>query len=376
MTRLALLLATCVPLVAACGDQITITDSIDLTWDFDLTLDRFKNDLHEPYVRGADMAIYVTSDNDKEMYRDWQVVSDTPDVFQVSDLKTDTHSLVASGIAAAAGDATLTILDTHGDPVGEARVRVRVPDAIELDAHGYLILGRDDEAAMDELRIAEQGTATYLVKYLSNGQELHGNGVLSVEPTPGTPPPATGAPIVAVPRTSYFFEDREWITLATAAAGDQSLRFFADGATVEDRVVHTVPRTEISDVVILAESEKKRKDGDWLVLLAQAYDAAGRRIFGIDYQWNVGGTDATGMGDLYRYSFAKAVDTMVIANTQGFSDSVMIHSDSGYVSSSNGVGCAVDGGSPRGWIVPSMGLLGLALVRRARRLRLVERRRR
>ena len=69
MTRLALLVAAVLPLAAACSDTVTISDSVDVTWDFDLTLDRFKNELHEPYVRGAHMAVYVTSDDDKETYQ-------------------------------------------------------------------------------------------------------------------------------------------------------------------------------------------------------------------------------------------------------------------------------------------------------------------
>ena len=56
-----------------------------------------------------------------------------------------------------------------------------VPDRVELDAHGSLILGRADEAPVSEARVVENGEATYLVRYFRDGQQLHGNGVLSVD---------------------------------------------------------------------------------------------------------------------------------------------------------------------------------------------------
>jgi hypothetical protein len=341
--------------VAACGPTYSITDDIDLTWDFSFTPWRFEDNLHSPYVRGTTVTVYARSSDDEDL-RGWSIVSSDPEVFRIDGVaSTEDHHLAVRGQAVGEGTAQLSLRDPRGHAVGHGVAEVRVPDAIELDAHGSLIMGRNDEAQVSEARVLAGGEATYLVQYFRDGRQLHGNGVLSVDVPAG---------VTAQPRTTFLFENREWLTLDTTAAGTGSLQLLADGVEVATVPLVVVPDSAIADVVVLTESESGRNEGEWLVALAQAYDAAGTRIFGVDYQWNVNGAMQTADGDLYRYKFKAGQTSMVRAQRGTHSDTVMIQSEGGHVDSTNRVGCTAGGG---GSLV--VGLVGLGLVRVQRRRR-------
>ncbi len=342
-------------LLGACGPKITITDDIDLTWDLDFTLDRFEDNLHDPYVRGATMTMYVTSDDDDERFRGWTISPVETELLEISESTYDGSSLTAEVTALQEGDATIQILDDRGEVQGETTARIRVPDEVQLDAHGYLIIGQDERAPVDDLRIVENGTATYLARYFAAGEELHGNGVLAGE-SPG---------LVVENQTSYFFEDREWLTVTVGAAGTQDVVLFADGEPLPVRRVNAVPERDIRQVELLGKDESRSEDGDWMVLLAQSYDAMGRRIFGVGYEWNVGGVQELGVGDLYRYKFERGSMMMAVATRAGLSDQVEIQSGGGFVDSTNNVGCSTT--TPAGWLVPLGALAALALSGRRRR---------
>ena len=334
---------------AACGPTYSMTDDIDLTWDFGLTPRRFDDDLHSPYVRGAAVTVFAHSSDNKEDLGGWSIESSDPAVFRIGEaVASGGRDLAVRGQAVGEGTAALTLRDPHGHAVGHGVAEVRVPDAIELDAHGSLILGRDDEARVTEARVLAGGAATYLVRYFQAGRELHGNGVLSADVPAG---------VTAEPRTTFLFEDREWLTLRTTAAAAGTVQLLADGVAAATLPVVVVPESAIADVVVLTEPEGGHKDGDWLAALAQAYDMSGVRIFGVDYQWNVNGAAQQGDGDLYRYQFKAGQHTMVQAQRGTHADSAQIQSQGGYVSSTNHVGCAAGGG---GSLI--VGLVGLGLV--------------
>jgi len=159
-------------------------------------------------------------------------------------------------------------------------------------------------------------------------------------------------------------QNREWLTLETTTAGTGSLQLFADGVKVAMVPLVVVPDSAITEVVLVTASESGRHEGEWLVALAQAYDATGTRIFGVDYPWNVDGAMQTADGDLYRYKFKAGQTSMVRAQRGTHADTVMIQSGGGYVDSTNRVGCTAGGG---GSLV--VGLVGLGLVRVQRRRR-------
>jgi uncharacterized protein (TIGR03382 family) len=214
-------------------------------------------------------------------------------------------------------------------------------------------MGMDDQAAVDEARILEGGTATYLVRYYNGDRELHGNQVLSVN---------APAALTAEPRTTFLFENREWLSLTATTPGAASVELLVDGDSHGTFPVVTVPETDIASVVMLTQSESGAHDGEWLVALAQSFDSQSRRIFGVDYTWDVDGVEQTAEGDLYRYEYKKGAIEMVHAERNGMGDSAEIQSDTGYVDSSNRIGCAATGGAG-----PLVVLAVLGLVRRRRR---------
>ncbi len=333
-----------------------MTDDIDVTWDFTLVPSGFDDALHTPYVRGTLVTVHAHSSDDDADFRGWSVESSDPDVFRIDDsiASGDARELASHGQAVGEGLAELRLLDDRGYEVGRGVAEVLMPDQIELAAHGSLILGRDDEAVVDEVRVVAEGEATYLVRYFRDGRELHGNGVLQVDAPAG---------VTAEERTTFLLENREWLTLHTTTAGTGVLKVFVDQTKAAIVPMFVVPETAIADVVVLTQSEKRADDGDWLVALAQAYDADGRRIFGVDYAWNVDGVAQVGDGDLYRYQFKQGMYEMVQARRGTHMDEVRIQSDEGFVDSSNDVGCAAGGGSSL-----LVGLAGLGLVgRRGRR---------
>jgi len=201
---------------AGCGASYSMSDDIDLTWDFALTPRQFDDNLHSPYVRGAMMTVFAHSSDQGENLRSWSIDSSDSTVFAVSAAveEASDRDLAAAGRAVGEGTATLTLRDPHGNAVGRAFAEVMVPDAVELDSHGSLILGREDEAPVHEARVLAGGEATYLVRYFRGGRELHGNGVLSVVPPAG---------VTAQPRTTFVFENREWLSLATSVVGSGTL---------------------------------------------------------------------------------------------------------------------------------------------------------
>lgn len=352
-------LLACLVGLGACGETVTLSDDVDLTWDFAPTfLSRFDDDLHAPYVKGARVGLYVWSTDEDERFDGWEITSSDPSVFQVERPRYGGDGLQVQGHAVGEGVADLIVRNDDGRTVGRGRAEVLAPDRVELDAHAYLILGRDDEAPVDELRIVEGGTATYLVRYFRGGRELHGHGVLSIEPPAG---------ISAEARQTFLFEDREWLTVEAGAPGRAQLRLLADGDPVAAPAIVTVAEQDLADVVILTQDEAGRQEGEMMVAFAQAYDATGERVFGVDYAWDLDGIEQVGEGDLYRYPYAPGQQRMVTARRGDKSDSTVIQTTGGYVDSSNGIGCATTGGGGLATAGLVAGLVAL-ITRRSRRV--------
>jgi hypothetical protein len=341
--------------LGACEATYTITDDIDLSWDFVAVPTRFDADLHTPYVLGTKVTLFAHSSDDQNDFRGWTIGTSDPAVFRIDDAvaSSDGRSLAVHGQAVAEGSAQLRLLDRGGREVGHGVAEVLAPDRIELAAHGSLILDREDEAPVSEVRVVANGTATYLVRYFRGERQLHGNGVLT----------AQGAAAVTVERrTTFLFENREWLVVRATGAGTSVVQLGATGAAVRAVPVVVVPETAIAAVVVLTQSEVGRHDGDWMVALAQAYDGGGSRIFGVECTWKVNGVGQPGDGDLYRYRYRNGSTQSVQAKRGAHEATVMIHSDGGYVSSSNTVGCGAGGGGSLG-----AGLVGVGLVIAARR---------
>jgi hypothetical protein len=340
--------------LGACGHEYTLTDDIDLTWDFGITLSKFGDTLHTPYVRGSTMGLSVYSKDEDDRFDGWSIESDDPSIFTITSVTAQGRNLGAAGVAASEGTTEIRVFDDHGDYVGGGEADVRQPDNVRLDAHGYLIMDMDDQASVDEVRVVEGGTATFVVNYFQGTTALHGNGTLSADGTLG---------ISAQGEQTFLFENREWVQVSSNGdAGPVTLPLRSDGDLVANVPVVVVPETEISNVTMFSESESGHKDGDWLVAYAQAFDSSQRRIFGVEYSWDVNGVEQTADGDLYRYEFKSGDYETVTASRNGMSDSTVIQSDDGFVDSTNHIGCSAGGGGAG--LVAGLALVGLARRRR------------
>src|SRR5262245_55833448 len=69
--------------VGRTGPTYTITDDIDLTFDFGFTQSPLVNDLHGPYVRGAKMKLFAHSSDAEDKLDGWSIASSDPAVFLV-----------------------------------------------------------------------------------------------------------------------------------------------------------------------------------------------------------------------------------------------------------------------------------------------------
>jgi hypothetical protein len=350
---------------AACGDTVYINDSIDLDFDFSLTKPRVDADLTTPYVVGSKITITISdSDEDVEVGR-WHAVSEDPSVFAINDVVVGDKILTLHCRSTGGGRTSIVVYDGDHERA-RALVEVGVPDRVDLDAHAWMIIGRNDQARVDEARIVEGGTATYLVRYFAGERELHGNGALAFEAADN---------VTAEARTSFLFEEREWLTLTAAAPGTSSMKLGANTTIVNAVPVVVVPATDIDRVEIHGSDESHAKKDDYLVALAQAFDAQDRRIFGVEYSWSVDDVAAVGDGDLYRYQFKPGEPAMLVADDGTHAAAAQLHVGEGFVDSSNNVGCAIaaPGRHPRDAALGGLGLaaIGLALFveRRGRRRR-------
>ena len=355
MTRLRLAYFL-LPALAACGPTVTLSDDFSFDWSF-TPFDKFKATLHSPYVVNTEVSLNVTSSDDHQDFTGWTLASSDGAVFAIDSFNADAYGMYGSAHTGGAGLARLSVLDQHGKEVGSSMVESATPDHVELDAHAYLIIGQDDLAPVDEVRILENGTATYLVRYFNAGRELTGNGVLTVN--------SSASSLVPMTTKTFLDQNREWLQLTATAIDQPTIEMVVNGVSFGTKQATIVQETAMTSVAMLSSPETGHKDGDWLVAYAQAYDAQQNRIFGVDYTWNVAGVQALGDGDLYRYEYKKGDTVTVTASRGGLSDSTTIQSDAGYVDSSNNIGCAAGGGGA-GVIV---GLGVVALVARRRRAR-------
>lgn len=356
-----LCLIVCV-LVSACA-QVTLHDDIDVDFDFHV-LEGPSDSLHSPYVEGAKLTVFVRSTRSKENYDGWTIESNRPQVFAVQPLVySSTGSWAAAHAEAMApGVATLTVRARNGEILSQSDVEVKRPDRIALLAHGLLLVDTpESQAQIPEPRIVEKGMATFLVRYFSGVQQLSGNGALSVQAPAG---------VVAAAVPTYIFENRDWLQIASTTVGPASLQLLVHNVPVMQQPIQIVPATDARSLQILGRDERRYVDGDSLVALAQAKDAQGRLLFGVEYKWELEGVAQSGLGDLFRYALNRATVKVLSAHMGQLMADAEIHAVKGVVSSSNHIGCgfaataASRAQSSSGVLI--LGVLLLGLVRRRR----------
>lgn len=339
---------------AGCGG-VYLTDDIDIEFNF-FRLGPPSDELHFPYVQGTKVLINAQSTPRDDDRLNWYLESADPSVLLIQSQTEGRASCLAVGV----GSAEIKIFRRKGDaePIHTSWVEVQAPTRVELYAHGPLLMGMPLSAAkVERPQILRGGTGTFLVNYFDGQTRLYGNGVLRTETT---------GQISTTEKTSFLFENREWLQISPASVGPHDIKLYAGTTalgTVQVEGVDTVDQFSL-----LAEDEGRVDEGDVLYVLAQAYSAKGDPIYGAEFSWDLNGINEEGMGDLFVYYFVSDSHTPLGASHGALRQETMVNASSGYVSSTNYVGCSAVPFSQRstGLYLPIM-LLALFLIGRKTR---------
>ena len=340
-------------LVVGCNPY-SLGDSIDVDLDFS-PLSSPSDDLHLPYVLGAQVTISVRGAEEAEQQR-MTLESSDPSVLRID----SQDSGNAKCTAASAGSSTIRV-SLDGSVVTESEILVMAPTSFDLTPHGPLLAKRPDAMPIDgRLQILTGGLATFLVTYYAGDLPLFGNGVLDASAETG---------VSIEEQTTFFFENRDWLQLTPLSPGEHAIAIRAGGVDLGSAAIHAMNDEDVDHIRILQKDESDAEKGEELTLLAQAYDSDGRPIYGVEYLWDVDGLQESGSGDLYRYTYSENEDRKLTAQFGDLRDSLDIHSSGGFVDSSNNLGCSA---APEGsfgdlsWLLVAA-MVSLPLTRSRRR---------
>lgn len=330
------LLAT---LLAGCNlHHVSLSDDVDTKLTFFILASGATEGLHSPYVRGAQFTLYASTDESTGTAENWQIVSSDTSVLDISSAVRGSGSQISVGATArGAGSAVIKIIDSGGHVLASEPVDVKIPDAAKVEANGPLVIGRPDSAAtVNTPSMVASGVATFLVRWFAGGVELHGNGVLNPDSNS----------VGVMPESSYLSVQRDWLQLtAPATPGNYQIGLSAGGVYVTQMSIQVVPASDISSISLSGEDESHASLGTYLAVLAQAVGASGAPIYGVEYKFDVDGDNQAGFGDLYRYTYLPGTPKTLTAKMGTMSSNATIHAGSGYVDSTNNVGCSSTGAS-------------------------------
>jgi hypothetical protein len=238
-------------------------------------------------------------------------------------------------------------------------VSIEQPDHADLYAHGPLLIGSPEDS-VSSVQVLSGGSATFLVEYSHAGHRVYGNGVLGAA--------APGNAVLAEPRTTFLLINREWLTVTAlaGATGEVAISLTANGSPVGSVLVHLASEADLSRIALSGQDESGAKKDEPMAVLLQGYDRNNQSIYGVEATFLLAGVMQTGSGDLFRYSYDPRKPTMLLASHGDKQASAMLHTGSGYVTSTNVIGCQAAGGRP-GPALPLALAAGLALLLLARR---------
>jgi len=143
-----------------------------------------------------------------------------------------------------------------------------------------------------------------------------------------------------------MFQNREWLSLGCLEPEAGSVSLQVSKGSLGNLDLVPVGPEDIEQVIIGAEDTNGAEDGQYLYLLARAFDIDGSKIFAVDFDWDVDGVVETGEGDLFRYAYHDGTYADVSASAGLASDTIRIEMSGGWVTTSNNIGCATAAGSP------------------------------
>lgn len=351
-----------------CADRLYFVDDVDFDFDFQSFFEEHPNGvstegLHGPYIAGSSFTVFLHTPRDGIRMDSWDAVSTDDGVFTVDHLlhvpageDSETDYLILNVTTVGEGLADLQIVSDDGDEAA-AMFDVRVPDGAELHAAAPLFVPSGEIPTITRTpRLLVGGEATYQVVWTDGGEPLAGHGTLTVAPG--------GSGIETDTERTWLFEDRDWVHIWGMDLGEQTLTLSSNGIEIETVPVTVVGEEEIDHVDIYGMDERRAEEGQWLAVMAQAWDAQSRPIHGVDYAWTRDGASELGAGDLYRYEYIADNPVLLGADRAGHHAETEIHAGLGFVDSSNNVGCATVGG---GSLASAVAAAIVGFARRRRR---------
>lgn len=307
-------------LLAACDLPLSVRfgDDVERRYDGHDALES-QPQLHAPWVRGASVRVFAepfaTAGDDLHL------MSSDPAVVAVVPDGDDGERVWARAEAVGAGVAELWLVDDDEVPLAAATVEVRVPTRAVLHAAAPLFLSRDDvPTAVDDVQLVAGGSASFVVESFDGTTRLSGAGGVAVTSASG---------VVASVSTDLLDERRDWLTLDAEAIGRGTVALASGGVAFASVPVQVVAPEAIAELDMIGSDEAVAREGDTLVLAAQAYDAQRQPLWGARVDWRAPlGLDAL-LTDLQRYRFAPDATAAVAVELGALATELEIHARTG-----------------------------------------------
>ncbi|MBC8072346.1 MAG: hypothetical protein IAG13_28750 [Deltaproteobacteria bacterium] len=284
--------------MGGCGSELRVSDDVDLAFDFERTGDR--GTLHSPYVEGASLRVRVRDDAGRDALDldGYSLASSDPEVLLIGPSEQSGDAVVAEAEAAAEGIAELWLVDRRGEVISGTEIEVRAPTRVMLHAAAPLFLDRDDvPSAVDEPQVLVDGVATFMVEYFDGSTRLFGNGTLGV---------SADGPLVAEVAQEHMHERRDWLRVTPTAAGLHELELRAHGQRFARVQLESITTDAIAELALRGQDQARARRDQQLVVIVEAYDEDGDRIFGAAADWELAGGPDGEPGEMYRYAYQPA----------------------------------------------------------------------
>ena len=325
-------------LASACAeDRLNFSDSVDFEFDFHLLdFGSPQDSIHDPYVVGSSFRMYASRDNDDMNVSEAWPVSLAPMVLAVEEVTNGMKEHLWWDVNALSPGAVR--VDVRKNQLASKswdhiEVQVLMPDRVELYFAGWQLLNlpERDFPEPEVIDVLVGGTGTFLVQYYTENRRLNGNGALTAVPADDQ--------VDAEPIQTYWFEDREWLAITPWSAGIHEIKLYAGNHYIQTLRIRGV--TPEDTAYILLHDEGRTHNDASNAILAVGYTDTDVPVYGIECQWELDGSVELGEGDLYRYTVDRDSTKELVASFGPLSEriDVQIKDDSGWVTSSNNVGC-------------------------------------
>ncbi len=283
-------------LSSACTSEFMFTDSVDARGQTQARI-KFGDALATPYAQGSEFTVYIEDKTRSSDMSGWVVQITDPSVLTVKSDSVrwvDEHTLALDVTAAAVGATELLLVDSATEVRGSAAAEVVVPTRAKLFAAAIAALDDPDfRGETPTPRLLAGGTAMFALEFLADDLVLHGGTPVRVETTPSLTAELVRAPWV---------DGRDGLRLSATQPGPAAIHLYLGEVLLQTFVVDVATPEQITAIDLIERKDAADEDsGAWLVV-AQASDAFGRPIYGVDFVWEGMGQVFAGTGDVLAYA--------------------------------------------------------------------------